>query len=146
MRLGLSKLGTRREGGGVLADVGQVSIGSGRVTGRHGIGTESGGLGAEAGSVGSRLAAELGEVEIGSSTVSHVHRLEKASLCVVTVEDDAVEEDTENLDDHLDDDADHGPVLKTADKSIVDFLTEDFRSMVVNTRPTPHILVSAVVP
>jgi hypothetical protein len=146
LRLGLRKLGTRREGSGVLADVGQVSISSGRVTGRHGVGAESGGLGAEAGCVWSRLAAELGEVEVGSSAVSHVHRLEKASLCVVTIEDNAVEENAENLDDHLDDDADHGPVLKTANKSIIDFLTEDFRSMVVNTRPTPHILVSTVVP
>jgi hypothetical protein len=61
------------------------------MTGRHGIGAESGRLGTETGSVGSRLAAELGKIEIGSGTVSHVHGLEKASLGVVAVEDDAVE-------------------------------------------------------
>jgi hypothetical protein len=95
LRLGLSKLGARREGTGasvgVFANVGQVSVGGRRMTGRHGIGAESGRLRTETGSVGSRLAAELGKIEIGSGTVSHVHGLEKASLGVVAVEDDAVE-------------------------------------------------------
>jgi hypothetical protein len=126
LRLGLSKLSTGREGVGVgvLADVGQVSVGSGRVTGGHGIGAEGGRLGTEARSVGCRLAAKLSKVKIGTGAVSHVHGLEKASLGVVAVEDDAVKENGENLDDNLDDDANHGPVLKTTNECIINFVAE----------------------
>lgn len=144
---GLGELSTGRKGVGVgvLADVGQVSVSSGRMTGGHGVGAEGGRLGAKARSVGSRLAAELSKVKIGTGAVSHVHGLEKASLGVVAVEDDAVEEDGEDLDDDLDDDANHGPVLKTTNECIVDFFAEDVGSMVVYTRPTPHVLVVTVV-
>jgi hypothetical protein len=145
--LRLGELSTWREwvGVGVLADVGQVSVGSGRMTGGHGVSAEGGRLGAEARSVGSRLAAELSKVKIGTGAVSHVHGLEKASLGVVAVEDDAVEENGENLDDNLDDDANHGPILKTTNECIVNFITEYVGSMVVYTRPTPHVLVVTVV-
>jgi hypothetical protein len=116
------------------------------MTGGHGISAESGRLGAEARSVGSRLTAELSEVKIGTGAVSHVHGLEKALLGIVAVEDDAVEENGENLDDNLYDDANHGPVLKTANECIVNFVAKDVGSMVVHARPTPHVLVVAVVP
>ena len=52
-----------------------------RVRGRHG---------AEAGSVRCRLGAELGEVEVGTGLISHVHGLPQALLRVISVEDDTV--------------------------------------------------------
>lgn len=146
LRLGLSKLCAGREGVLVdLVDGGKALVGSGRVAGRHGVGAEGGRLGGEAGSVGSRLAAELGEVEVGSGAVSHIHGLEQTSLGVVTVEDDAVEENAEDLDHHLNDDADHGPVLETTDECIVNLVAKDFRTSVLHAGPTPHVLVVGVV-
>jgi hypothetical protein len=92
------------------------------------------------------LCAELGKVEIRAGSVSVVHGLGEASLGVVTVEDDAIEDDAEDLDDDLDNDADHGPVLKAADELVVDLVLEDGLSLVVDARPSPHVLVVAVVP
>lgn len=126
--LGLSELRTRREG--TLANVREVAVGGRRVPGGHGILAKSGRLGAKARGVGSRLAAELGKVEIGPGTVSHIHGLEEASLGVVAVEDDAVKKDAEDPDDDLDDDTDHGPVLEAADERIVYLVAKDIGSSV----------------
>jgi len=72
---------------------------------------ESRRLGTETGGVGSGLGAELGEIEIGSGLVAHVHGLVKLALGPVAVENNAVEGDANNLDHKLDDNADQGPVL-----------------------------------
>jgi hypothetical protein len=52
---------------------------------------------AEAGGIGSRLRAELGEVEIGSSAVTDVHGLPETLLGVVPVEYDSVQDDCNTL-------------------------------------------------
>jgi hypothetical protein len=115
---------------GALLNVAKVSVGGGRVTGGHGVLAKGGRLGAEAGRVGSGLGAELSEVEIGTSAVTQIHGLEETSLGVVTVEDDAVKNDAEGLDDNLNDDADKSPVLKTAKQGVVDLVAKDVGSSV----------------
>jgi hypothetical protein len=115
------------------------------VAGRHGVLAKGGGLGTEARSVGSGLGAELSEIEIGTSAVSHIHGLEKTTLSVVAVEDDAVKDNAEHFDDNLNDDADQGPILKAANECVVDLLAKDVGSMVVDARPSPHVLVVGVV-
>jgi len=91
------------------------------------------------------LGAELSEVEIGTGAVSHVHGLHETTLRVEAVEDDAVEGDADDLDDYLDDDANESPVLKATNESVVDLVLVDFRTLVVGARPSPHVLVVAVV-
>lgn len=68
----------------------------------------------------------------------------KLALRPVTVEDDAVESDADNLDDQLDNDADKGPVLQAADETVVNILALEFRASVLNASPSPHILVAAI--
>lgn len=143
LRLRLNKLRTRSEG--AFLDVGQVAVGGRGLAGRHGILAKSRRLGAESRSVGCGLTAQLGEVEVGAGAVSHVHGLEEASLRVVSVEDDAVQQNAENLDYDFDDDADQGPVLQTADERVVDLVTEDLGSSVGHARPSPHVRVVGVV-
>lgn len=129
-----------------LLDVGEIPEGSRRVAGRQGIVAQCRRLGAsETGRVGSGLAAELGEVEVGPRAVSQVHGLGEAALGVVAVEDDAVQDDADGLNDDLDDDADQGPVLQAADERIVDLVLEDRFPLVVGARPAPHVLVVGVV-
>lgn len=128
-----------------LVNVREVSVRSRRVARRHGVAAESRGLGPEAGSVGSRLGSQLGKVQVGTGTVSHVHRLHETAFGVESVEDDAVERDTDDLDDHFDDDADEGPVLQAADKCIVYFFVINFRALVVRACPSPHVFIAAVV-
>lgn len=65
----------------------------------------------EAGSVGSRLRAELSEVEIRSGTVTLGHGLPELALRPEAVEDDAVDDDAEKLDNDLDDAAHKSPIL-----------------------------------
>ncbi len=65
----------------------------------------------EARGVGSGLATELGEVEIGASTVAKVHRLVEATFGVVAIEDDAVDGDGDDFDDNLDESTDKCPML-----------------------------------
>jgi hypothetical protein len=48
------------------------------------------------------LRAELSEVEIGTSTVTDVHGLPETLLGVVSVEDDAIEDDGDALEDDFD--------------------------------------------
>lgn len=124
----LDELGSRGEG--AFLNVGEVSVGGRRVAGGHGVLAQGGRLGSKTGGVGSGLAAELREIEIGAGTVSHIHGLEEAALGVVAVEDDAVEHDAEDLDDDLNDDADHGPVLKTAEEGIVHLVAKDLGSSI----------------
>lgn len=97
--------------------------------------------GTEAGSVGSRLRAQLSKVEIRSGTVTLGHGLPKLALGPETVEDDAVDDDAEKLNNDLDDAAHKSPVLKTADKCIGDVIFEEMSALVVDTRPAPHVLV-----
>lgn len=68
----------------------------------------------------------------------------QAALGVVSVKDDAVEQDADDLDDNLDDDADEGPVLETADQAVLDLFREDDGSRVLDAGPSPHVLVVAV--
>ncbi len=74
---------------------------------------EGGGHGrlGEAGGVWCRLAAELGEVEVGAGAVADVHGLAELALAVEAVEDDAVDDDGDGFHDDFDDGADEGPVL-----------------------------------
>lgn len=91
----------------------------GREAGGKGVLRKGGRLGAEAGRVGRRLHAQLGEVEVGPGLVAHVHGLEQLALGPVAVEDDAVERDTDDLDNDFDDHADKTPVLFNEKKSLL---------------------------
>lgn len=126
----------------------QGVLAQGRRLGReHGRGHGSAckaGRAREARRVGGGLRAKLGEIEIGASSVSDVHGLVQAALGVVSVEDDAVEQDADDLDDDLDDDADEGPVLEAADQAVLDLVGEDDGSGVLDAGPSPHVLVVAV--
>lgn len=106
------------------------------------LGVEAGGL--EAGGVGGGLGAELGEIEVGAGAVAHVHGLVEAALGVVAVEDDAVEQDADDVDDDLDDHADEGPVLEAADEGVVDLFAKDLGALVLFARPAPHVLAATV--
>lgn len=125
--LGLEDAATRGEGAlaGSLLDVAKVAVGGGRVAGRHGVLAQGRGLGAEAGGVGSGLAAELGEVKIGTGFVTHVHGLCEAALGVVAVKEDAVEGDGHDFDNDFDDNADQRPVLHAANEGVVNFVPEN---------------------
>ena len=72
--------------------------------GRHG------GFG-EAWGVWGRLAAQLGEVEVGAGAVAQVHGFVQLALGVEAVEDDGVDGDGDDFDDDFDDGADEGPGL-----------------------------------
>jgi hypothetical protein len=96
---------------GTLIDIAEILVCRGREARRECILREGGRLGAEARGVRSRLSAELSEVQVGSRLVAHVHGLVQLALGPVAVEDNAVESDTDNLNDELDNDADQGPVL-----------------------------------
>lgn len=96
---------------------------------------------AKAGGVGSGLGAELREIEIGTGTVTLGHGLPELTLGPESVEDDAVDGDAENFDNHLDDAADKSPVLKTADKTVGNVILKEMPSLVIDTGPTPHVLV-----
>jgi hypothetical protein len=48
------------------------------------------------------LRPELGEIEVGTGLVSHVHGLPEALLGVVSVEDDGIEDDGDALENDLD--------------------------------------------
>ncbi|KAL2282891.1 hypothetical protein FJTKL_10266 [Diaporthe vaccinii] len=61
--------------------------------------------------VGGGLRPELCEVEVGAGLVAHVHGLHELSLGVVTVEDDRVQGNGDDLDDDFDDHADQRPIL-----------------------------------
>lgn len=137
---------TRSEGriGGVLLDIAQRLVGGGREARGKSILREGGRLGAEARCVGGGLAAKLGEVEIGAGLVAHVHRLVKLPLRPVSVKDDAVKRDADDLDHQLDNDANKSPVLEAADKGVVDLAAKEFGSTVFDAGPSPHILVTAV--
>lgn len=126
---------------GVLAQGGRLGREHG---GSHGSASKARGA-REARSVGSGLRAKLGEIEVGAGSVSDVHGLVQAALGVVSIEDDAVEQDADDLDDDLDDDADEGPVLETADQAVLDLVREDDGSGILDARPSPHVLVVAVV-
>jgi hypothetical protein len=54
----------------------------------------------------------LREVEIGAGAVAHGHGLAELALGPEAVEDDAVDDNAEELDDDFDDAADEGPVLE----------------------------------
>ena len=124
LRLRLDDSATRGEG--ALLDIAEIAVGSGRMTGRHGIVAEGRGLGSsKARSVGCGLTPELGEVHIGSGAVSQVHGLGKAALGVVAVEDDTVQNNADDLDNDLDDDANQGPVLQTTDEAVVNLVLVD---------------------
>ena len=92
-----------------LFEVGVVVVGGGR-RGRVQVGAEAGRFG-EARRVGRRLAAELGEVEVGAGAVADVHALVEAALGADAVEDDGVDGYGEDFDDDFDESADEGPVL-----------------------------------
>jgi hypothetical protein len=53
----------------------------------------------------------LGEVEIRTGAVAHGHGLAELALGPEAIEDDAVDDDAEELDDDFDDAADECPVL-----------------------------------
>jgi hypothetical protein len=57
------------------------------------------------------LGAELGEVQVRAGAVAHGHGLAELALGPEAVEDDAVNDDAEKLDDDFDDAADKCPVL-----------------------------------
>jgi hypothetical protein len=117
----------------------------GREHGRgHGSASKAGGA-REARRVGGGLRAKLSKVEVRASSVSDVHGLVQAALGVVSVKDDAIEQDADDLDDNLDDDADEGPVLEAADQAVLDLVGEDDGSGVLDAGPSPHVLVVAVV-
>lgn len=103
---------------GVLAQGGRL----GREHGRSHGSTSEARRAREARRVGGGLRAKLGEIEVGTSSVSDVHGLVQTTLGVVSVKDDAVEQDADDLDDDLDDDADEGPVLETADQAVLDLV------------------------
>lgn len=119
-RLGHSNSATRCEGR-CLLDVIERFVCCWWEARRHGVLGESRrlgavlregwGLGAESRSVGCGLAAELGKVEVGASLVSHIHGLGELSLGVVTVKDDTVKDDADDLNDNLDNHTDQRPVL-----------------------------------
>ena len=69
------------------------------------------GEGPEAGGVGRGLRAQLGEVEVRASFVADVHGLAELAFGVVAVEDDAIDDNGDGLDDDFDDAADKGPGL-----------------------------------
>ena len=100
--------------------------------------------GTEARSVGCGLGTELSEVEIRASFVAAGHGLSELPLGPKAVEDDAVDDDAKGLDDHFDDAADKSPVLKVASKSVSDVVLEQMPPLVVNARPSPHILAVAL--
>lgn len=125
---------------GVLAKSGRLGR---EHAGRHGDTSHAGGS-RETRGVGSRLRAKLCEVEIGAGAVTNIHGLVQAALGVVAVEDDAVEQDADDLEDDFDDDADEGPVLQAAHERVLDLVGEDFRSGVLHAGPSPHVLVLAV--
>ena len=60
------------------------------------------------------------------------------------VEDDAVDCDRDDFDDNLDKSTDESPVLKTAQKRVVGFVFEEGSTSVLVARPTPHVLVVAI--
>jgi hypothetical protein len=123
----------------ILAQGGRL----GREHGRgHGDSSKARGTG-EARRVGSGLRAKLSEIEVGAGSVSGVHGLVEAALGVVSVKNDAVEQDADDLDHDLDDDADEGPVLETADQAVFDLVGEDDRTGVLHARPSPHVFVVA---
>ena len=70
--------------------------------------------GPEARRVRCGLRAQLGEVKVGSGPVAHVHGLTQATLGVVAVEDDAVDQDRHGFHDNFDDAADQRPRLCVA--------------------------------
>ena len=68
----------------------------------------------EARGVGSGLAAKLGEVKVGAGTVAEIHRLMKASLSIVAIEDDSVDGDGDDFHNDLDKGADECPMLQVS--------------------------------
>ena len=103
------------------------------------------GLGPKTWCVRSRLRSKLSEVHVGTSAVAEVHGLCQATLGVVAVEDNAVKGDGDDFDNDLDDDTDQSPVLKTAEKRIVDVVLVDCGTSVADARPSPHVLVIVAV-
>lgn len=99
---------------------------------------------AEAWSVGCGLRAELGEVEIGAGAVTDIHGLAQALFRVVSVEDDCVENDGDALEHNLNDTADKSPVVQSANKLVINLFLEKLLSLVVDTRPSPDILIVAI--
>lgn len=59
------------------------------------------GEGTKAGSVRCGLGAELGQVKIGTRAVADVHGFAEALLGVISVEDNAVEDDGYAFEDHF---------------------------------------------
>ena len=146
LRLRLNKApASRCERALTLLDLAEVAKRAGCLTRRHGVLTEGRRFGTKARGVGGGLDAELGEVEIRSSLVTHVHGLMQLALAVVAVEHHAVQGDTHELDNNLDDDADERPVLQTADKLVVNLVTVNNRAGVLNAGPSPQVLVRRAV-
>lgn len=92
------------------------------------------------------MRSKLGEVEIGTGSVANIHALPELALAPESVKDDGVDGDGDGLDNDLDDAADEGPFLETADESIADVVLEELSSFVVFAAPAPDILATAVVP
>ena len=143
--MGLDDASAARSERTLLANVAEVAESGRRMARRHGILAESRRLWTEPRGVWRGLTPELGKVKIGASAVTHVHRLVEAALGVVAIKDDAVEGDANNLNHHLDDNADQSPVLESAEKLVVDFALVDLGAGVLRTGPAPHVLIVRVV-
>lgn len=87
------------------------------------------------------MRAELCEVKIRAGAITLGHGLPELPLGPESVEDNAVDTDTENLNDDFDDATDQSPILQTADKAVGNVVLKEMSSFVVHAGPTPHVLV-----
>jgi hypothetical protein len=66
-------------------------------------------------------------------------------LGVVSVEDDAIEDNGDAFEDDFDDTTNERPTLHSANQCIIDLFRKELPSLVIDTRPAPDILIATVV-